>query len=258
MDLVYQVNRFTGVLHKFNQPTEGAEIMNFGDVSTGDILHSVKAEEAVIKTNDRSDIQKMIDMTTIRGDRNVQGHMAIQKKKTNDAPVPEPEKDLTIYENVDYIDVVLNNIRDRYHKFNGDRVVENAVKQKANEHFAEWQKNVNTGSLANVDDLKAGQDLIDNTNRLPKVNPIFELPKDMEEVDLNKPNLIPTQLKEIMRKTTDNVKQETKEARYAKSNLGIPQQIRSSEYDNLAQGIDLAGAFAGFEKKPLRTYDIGN
>jgi hypothetical protein len=179
------------------------------------------------------------------------------KKKTNDAPVPEPEKEMVIDENVDYKDILLNNIRDRYNKFNGDRVIETGVKRKANEEFDDWNKNKNSGALANVDHLLNGQDLIDNTNRLPKVNPLFELPEEDDEVDLNKPNLIPTQLKEIMRKTVDNVRTETREAGLAKRTLGVADQITSSEYDNLAQGQQSAGVFAGFERQPLRTYSIG-
>jgi hypothetical protein len=253
MDLVYQVNRFTGELHAFKQPDENVSILHFGDVSTGDILHSVKAEEEVIKNNDRSDVQKAIDKTSIRGDRNVQGHIAILKKKTNDAPVPEPEKDMTITENVDYKDILLNNIRDRYNKFNGDRTIINAVKKKANEEFAEWAKNKNS-ALANVDNLLGGTDLISNTNKLPTVNPLFQLPEEDDEVDLNKPNLIPTQLKEIMKKTINNVREETKEAKEAKNVLGVPQTIMSTEYDNLTGNTS---NFGTFQQKPLKTFDIG-
>ena len=256
MDLIYQPNRFTDVLHKYKQPDENVSILHFGDVSTGDILHSVQAETEVIKHNDRSDIQKAIDKVSIRGNQDVSGHIAILKRKTQDAPVPEPEKDETISENVDYKDILLNNIRDRFNKFNGDRTIINAVKKKANEEFQDWNKNKNSGSLANVDYKKGGTDLINNDKNLPTVNPLFQLPEEDDEVDLNKPNLIPTQLKEMMKRLPNVIREETGEAKTAKKSLGIPQEIMSSEYDNLANINN--NNFGTFQQKKLKTFDIGN
>lgn len=255
MDLVYQVNRFNGTLHKYQAPNENITIMNFGDVADGDIIHSVKAEEEVINKNDRSDIQKAIDKISIRGDQSVEGHMKIQREKTERAPVPVRENIKTINENVDYKDILLNNIRDRYKKFNGDRKIIPQIKKEANKEFQDWSKNVNTGALANVDYIKGGLDLINNDKKLPTVDPLFELPKDMDEVDLNRPNMIPTQLKEIMRKIPNVIAQETAEANTAKSTLNIPRDLDTKDYDNLAgQGMDLGT----YNRKTMKMFDIGN
>ena len=255
IDLIYKPNRFFGTLHKRKEENDHVTIMNFGDVNQGDILHSVKAEEAVINKNDRGVVQKAIDKVSIRGDQDVKKHMALQKEKVKNHPVPIKENIKMISENVDYKDIILNNIRDRYNKFNGDRKIINAVKKKANEEFKDWNKNVNIGSLANVDYLKAGDELIKNDKNLPTVNPLFELPEDDDQVDLNRPNLIPTQLKEIKRKIKDRVLQETQEASRAKSTLNIPQQLDTNDYDDLAgQGQNNMGVY---NRAPMRMYDIG-
>ena len=257
MDLVFQTNRFNGLIHKYEAPDENISIINFGDVDDGDIKMSVKAEEAVVNNNTsyRGDIQKAIDKISIRGDQNVAGHMKIQKEKTERAPVPVRENIKTINENVDYKDILLNNIRDRYKKFSGDRKIIPALKKEANEEFQDWNRNVNTGALANVDFIKGGLDLINNDKKLPTVDPLFELPEDMDEVDLNKPNLIPTQLKEIMKKIPNVIQQETEEANTAKSTLNIPRDLDTKDYDNLAgQGMDLGT----YNRKTMKMFDIGN
>jgi hypothetical protein len=255
MDLIFKPNRFFGTLSKRKEEDENITILNFGDVNDGDILMSVKAEEEVVNKNDRSDVQKAIDKTSIRGDQNIKKHIQHQQEKTKNAPVPVRENIKMIDENVDYKDILLNNIRDRYNKFNGDRTIINAVKKKANEEFMEWNKNVNTGALANVDDLKAGTELIQNDKKLPTVNPLFELPEDEEEVDLNKPNLIPTQLKEIKKKIKNQVLQETQEASRAKSTLNIPANLDTTDYDNLAGSTN--NNMGVYNRQAMKMYDIG-
>jgi hypothetical protein len=255
MDLIYQTNRFNGLIHKYEAPDENINIVGFGDVDDGDILMSVKAEEEVVNKNDRSDIQKAIDKISIRGDQNVAGHIKIQQEKTERAPVPVRENIKIINENVDYKDILLNNIRDRYNKFNGDRTIIPQIKKEANEEFKEWNKNVNTGALANVDYIKNGLELINNDKKLPTLEPLFQLPEDLEDVDLNKANLIPTQLKEIMRKIPNVIAEETADANTAKSTLNIPNDLDTRDYDNLAsQGMDLGT----YNRKIMKMFDIGN
>ncbi len=255
IDLIYKPNRFFGTIHKRKEENDHITIMNFGDINQGDILHSVKAEEEVINKNNRGDVQRAIDFTSIRGDQDVKKHTKSLVEKTKNAPVPIRENIKMIDENVDYKDILLNNIRDKYNKFNGDRKIINAVKKQANQQFKEWNDNVNTGSLANVDYLKAGNDLIQNDKNLPTVNPLFELPEDDEEVDLNKPNLIPTQLKEIKKKIKNRILQETQEASKAKSTLNISSNLDTADYDNLAGNA--SNNMGVYNRQAMKMYDIG-
>ncbi len=256
MDLIYKPNRFNGLIHKTTVIGNDVNLINMGDIRSGNILDSVKSKEEN-KDNKvvRSIVQKMIDQSSINGDQNIKKHMEELERKTKNAPVPQHEVTKTIYQNVEYKDIILANMMDKYNKYNGDMVVIPAVKKKANEHFKEWSKNVNQSSLANVDNIKGGDELIKNSENLLVSNDLFELPENIEDIDINKTNLIPTQLKEIKRKIKNQILEEAKESKEAKQTLNIPGQSVNQDYDNLAGQSNNMGIY---NKQPMKTYNIGN
>lgn len=249
VEVNFRPNIFTDALVRghIHLENDTKKQINRGDIDDGQIMENIKAEEEVVnqvifKGN------REVQLSNINGDKNVEGGIKYIKERPN---IPESlggfgSKVQHIDQPVDYKDMNIQIVKDRFFKYTGDSTIDSGIKNEANKLHQTWAKN--QMSKANVDHIYSGDQYNNNENRLPNKDPMFEVPKEERDIRLERPNLMKSQIKKVVLPEVNIIATEEKEVAEAKKTLNLATED-GGLYNNLNRESS---------KEGMKLFDIGN